>query len=167
MEHEHRIESLIDHALLTRLADEARQSPRLRKNHNFHGSDDDSCHRLLNAIEPASYIPPHRHLDPSKDETIIALTGAFGVVLFDETGRVTRTHRLEAGGPVCGLTVPHGVFHTFVACASGSVMFESKAGPYRPLSTEERAPWAPAEGADGAEVYAAGLRRLFGLAEAG
>ena len=64
MEHENKIESLIDHALLTRLADEARQSPLLRKNHNFHGSDDDSCHRLLNAIEPASYIPPHRHLDP-------------------------------------------------------------------------------------------------------
>lgn len=167
MEHENRIESLIDQALLTRLADEARQSPRLRKNHNFHGSDDEACHRLLNAIEPASYIPPHRHLDPSKDETIIALTGAFGVVLFDDTGRVIRTHRLEAGGPVCGLTVPHGVFHTFVACVSGSVMFESKAGPYRPLSAEERAPWAPAEGGDGAGVYAAGLRRVLGLAEAG
>ena len=162
MEHENRIESLIDQALLTRLADEARQSPRLRKNHNFHGSDDDACHRLLNAIEPASYIPPHRHLDPAKDETIIALTGAFGVVLFDDVGAVAQSALLTPGGAACGIDIPHGTFHTVFACDPGTVMFESKAGPFCPLTADEKAPWAPAEGAPDVSEYLERWRALVG-----
>jgi cupin fold WbuC family metalloprotein len=68
---------------------------------------------------------------------------------------------LEAAGERCGITIPHGVFHTVLALQPGTVMFESKAGPYRPLEPDELAPWAPAEGNDGAESYRATLSRLF------
>lgn len=154
---------LIDQVLLDRVSLEAGASPRLRKNFNFHGSDSDSCHRLLNAIEPWSYLAPHRHLDPGKDETMIVLRGQLGIVLFDEVGEILQTHVLEAGHATCGITIPHGVFHTLVSCQAGSVMFESKAGPYLPLGEGERASWAPAEGGDGVEAYARKLRQLFEL----
>jgi cupin fold WbuC family metalloprotein len=154
---------LIDQPMLKQLSTEAQASPRRRKNLNFHGRDTDSAHRLLNAIEPESYLAPHRHLDPSKDETMIVLCGRMGIVLFDAAGQVTQTHVLEAGSPICGITIPHGQFHTLVSLQTGSVMFESKAGPYVPLEADERAPWAPAEGGD-AGAYAATLSALFGLA---
>ncbi len=155
---------LIDQSLLAQVSAEAQASPRRRKNFNFHGRDTDSAHRLLNAIEPESYLAPHRHLDPSKDETMIVLCGSMGIVLFDAAGQVTHTHVLAAASPVCGITIPHGLFHTLVSLQAGSVMFESKAGPYLPLATDERASWAPAEGSAGVGAYAATLRALFALA---
>jgi cupin fold WbuC family metalloprotein len=136
---------LIDQALLDEVSREAAASPRLRKNRNFHPSDDFIAHRLLNAVEPGSYVMPHRHLDADKDETIIALRGRFGVLLFEDAGKVVRKLLLEAGGPVQGVDLPHGTWHTLVALETGSVFFEAKAGPYAPLSEAERAPWAPAE----------------------
>jgi cupin fold WbuC family metalloprotein len=152
---------LIDQGLLDKVSAEAVNSPRLRKNFNFHASDTDLCHRLLNAIEPASYLPPHRHLDPAKDETMIVLRGCLGVVIFDEFGQVVQTQLLEAGSATCGITIPHGVFHTVVSCETGTVMFEGKAGPYLPLSADERVSWAPGEGEAGVAVYASMLRKLF------
>ena len=154
---------LIDQALFDKVSAEALASPRQRKNFNFHGSDTDLCHRLLNAIEPGSYLAPHRHLDSGKDETMIVLRGRLGIVLFDEAGQVSGTHLLEAGSATCGITIPHGVFHTLVSCQTGSIMFESKAGPYLPLAEDERASWAPAEGSDGVEAYCRTLRQLSGL----
>ena len=155
---------LIDQALLDKVSAEAQSHPRLRKNFNFHDLDTDRCHRLLNAIEPASYLAPHRHLDPDKDETMIVVRGRLGIVLFDDFGQVIQTQMLEAGHANCGITLPHGLFHTLVSCAPKTVMFESKAGPYRPLNANERAIWAPGEGEVGVAAYAQMLRKLFGLA---
>ncbi len=152
---------LIDQSLLAQVSAEAKANPRRRKNLNFHASDSDPAHRLLNAIEPESYLMPHRHLDPNKDETMIVLSGRLGIVLYDEAGAVTQTHVLQAASAVCGITIPHGMFHTAVSLQPGTVMFESKAGPYVPLSADERAPWAPAEGSEGAEAFAGALRELF------
>lgn len=156
---------LIDGDLLDRTTREARRSARLRKNHNFHEADDASCHRLLNAMEPGSFVQPHRHLDPAKDETFVVLRGSFGLVLFDDQGQVTQTAFLRADGSTLGATVPSGTYHTIVAFEQGSVFFESKAGPYRPLTDEERAPWAPAEGAPEAETYLQSIETLFVPAE--
>jgi cupin fold WbuC family metalloprotein len=77
---------IIDQALLDATSERARQSPRLRMNHNFHAGNEAACHRLLNAVEPGSYCPPHRHLDPDKHEGIVILRGCLGLVFFDETG---------------------------------------------------------------------------------
>ncbi len=152
---------VIGQGLLDEVSSMARQSSRLRKNYNFHGSDEEASHRLLNAMEPDSYIPPHCHRDPSKDETIAVLRGRFGVLLFDARGGVSGRVVLQPGGEAVGVNIPHGVFHTLVALAPNGVFFEAKAGPYRPLLPEEKAPWAPAEGDSGAGRYLAGLKRLF------
>jgi len=157
---------LIDDALLDHASRQAADSPRRRRNINFHAADADACHRLLNAIEPGSYVPPHRHLDPAKDETFVVLRGAFGLVTFSDDGAVSGTAELRAGGPVLGATVPHGTFHTLLALEPGSVFLEAKAGPYLPLTESERAPWAPAEGDAGAPAYLAWLAGMFSRAGA-
>jgi cupin fold WbuC family metalloprotein len=152
---------IIDQALLLRVAEAGAASPRRRKNYNFHAADTDASHRLLNAIEPDSYIPPHCHGDASKDETILILCGRIGMVLFNPVGVVTSTHVLEASGDKIGINIPHGQFHSLVALEPGSVFFESKAGPYQPLSAQEKASWAPPEGDPEAIAYLMKLKELF------
>ncbi len=152
---------IVDRKLLDQLTTQARENPRLRKNWNIHPSDDFCCHRLLNAIEPGSYIRPHRHLDQAKDETFLIVRGRLGVVLFDEAGEVVKKVLLAADGDTLALDIPHGIFHTAVSLAPGTVFFEAKAGPYVPLAAGERADWAPEDGAPAVEPYLSSLVRLF------
>ncbi len=151
----------IDQALLSEVSAEAQAAPRRRKNRNFHPSDDYPGHRLLNAIEPDSYVMPHRHLDPHKDETILCLRGKLGILVFSPNGAVHRSSVLVAGGETFGVDIPHGVFHSVVALESGTVFFEAKAGPYVPLLEKEKAPWAPWEGSGEAAAYLTALRAEF------
>lgn len=153
--------TLIDRGLLDSLSAEAGQAPRRRKNRNFHPGDAYPAHRLLIAIEPGSYVAPHRHLDPNKDETLLVVRGRLGVVIFRAENAVDRSIVLEAGGESIGIDIPHGVFHTVLALDPGTVFFEAKAGPYVPIAETERAPWAPAEGEPDAAAYLDRLRTLF------
>ncbi|MFY9326737.1 MAG: WbuC family cupin fold metalloprotein [Georgfuchsia sp.] len=155
---------LIDHKLLDEVSNEARNTQRRRKNRNFHVSDDAPAHRLLNAIEPGSYVAPHRHLAATKDETFIVLRGRFGLVLFDDAGNIVGAQLVEAGGEVCGVDIPHGTWHSVLSLMPGGVFFEAKAGPYLPFTSEEKATWAPAENAIGAEEYLERLLKLFPIA---
>lgn len=147
--------------LLDRLSAEARNHPRRRKNFNLHPSDDFCCHRLLNAVEPGSYVPPHRHLDPVKDESMVILRGRLGIVTFDAAGEVTGSALLRPAGGTVAVDLPHGCFHSIVSLESGTVFFEAKAGPYLPLAAAEKGAWAPAEGDPGAAAYLAALEELF------
>jgi cupin fold WbuC family metalloprotein len=151
----------INQSLLNSITTEAKNSPRGRKNFNLHQSDEALCHRLLNALDLGSYIQPHRHMNPNKDEALIVVRGKLGAIVFDENGKVTQTLVMEAGGETIGLDTPSGVFHSFVALAPGSVIFEAKAGPYQPLDATEKAAWAPAEGSPEAEAYFDWMRQLF------
>jgi cupin fold WbuC family metalloprotein len=152
---------IVTHELLHQLTESARTSPRLRKNHNLHPTDESRCHRLLNAIEPASYIRPHRHLDPEKDEVFILMSGRLGIILFSDTGEVTETVVLSHQDGILAADVPNGIFHTAVGLETGTVFFEAKAGPYLPLGEAETAAWAPAEGDDGAVQYMEQLKKLL------
>jgi cupin fold WbuC family metalloprotein len=152
---------IIDGAMLSAVTAQARATPRRRKNYNFHADDAHPANRLLNAVEPGSYVQPHRHLDPAKDETFVVVRGSFGLVLFDEAGTVVQSALLAAGGAAVGADVPHGTYHTLISLEPGSVFFEAKAGPYRPIDDKERAPWAPAEGDPQAAAYLAELERRF------
>ena len=144
-------------ALTARAAD----SPRRRMNLNFHDRPGHPANRLLNAMEPDSYVQPHRHSAPDKDETFVVVKGAFGVVLFDERGNVSDTAVLRAGSDLIGGHVAAGVFHSIVALEPASVFFEVKAGPYDPASAKDSAPWAPDEGAAEAPAYLSRLQALF------
>lgn len=147
--------------LLDQVSAEARLSPRLRKNRNFHTSDGDMCHRLLNALEPGSYIPPHRHLDPNKEEAMLILRGRIVCLFFDDAGRVS-DHAILSPGEIGGVVIPVGQFHSLFALDSGAVFFEAKAGPYLPLTAEEKASWAPAEGSPEAAALLAEWMERYG-----
>lgn len=151
----------IDTALLDEVGAEAKASPRGRKNRNFHSDDNQPGHRLLNAIEPGSYIMPHRHLDPNKGETMVVLRGALGFVAFDDAGQVVDAVKVSPGGTPMGMDIPCGTWHTVFALEPGTVFLEAKAGPYAPLGADEKATWAPAEGDAEAAAYLARLVRLL------
>lgn len=152
---------LITVSLLDEVSHTAQTNPRRRKNHNFHLADDALCHRLLNAIEPDSYVAPHRHLEPQKAETMLVLRGRLGLVIFNDAGQVQQSAVLSAGGDCRGVDIPCGLWHSVLGLEPGTVFFEAKAGPYVPLQNQERAPWAPQEGDAEAITYLAGLRALF------
>ncbi len=80
-----------------------------------------------------TYIPPHRHLSEDKAETLLVLKGRLGLLLFDEEGGVIEKRLLEAGGECLGVDLPPGVYHALVVLAADSILFECKAGPYRPV----------------------------------
>lgn len=151
---------IINKQLLDEVTEAAKENPRMRKNWNIHPSDDFPAHRLLNAMEPGSYIRPHRHLDPLKDETFMIVRGRLGVLVFDGNGKVTEKLLLEAEGENIGVDLPSGVFHTAVSLAEGTIFFEAKAGPYVPLSEAEKPAWAPEDGAAAAE-YLITLKKEF------
>lgn len=147
--------------LLARLSDEARASPRRRRNFNFHPRDDYPSNRLLNAIEPDSYVPPHRHLDPTKDETLFVLRGAVGVLLFDVEGGVLERRVLRVGADALGIDIAHGTIHSLIALESGTVVFEAKAGPFIARTAAELPGFAPDEHSPEAAGYLAWMRSLF------
>jgi cupin fold WbuC family metalloprotein len=151
----------IDTALLDELSAQAKALPRLRVNRNFHQEGSDLCHRLLIALEPGSYIPPHCHLDPTKDETLLIVRGRIGALCFDAQGNITQARILEAATGCLGLTIPHGTFHSLVALEPGAVFFEAKAGPYAAPSEAERPSWAPGEQSPEAAGYCAWMRAQF------
>lgn len=153
--------NLIHGTTLADLSQAAKASPRLRKNLNFHENNESACHRLLNALEPGTYVQPHCHADPEKAETIIALKGSFGILIFDQDGAVTEQFVMAAHQDTLGVNIPAGVFHSMVALESGSVFFESKAGPYAALADAEKAHWAPAEGEPGCAAYLDALTARF------
>ncbi len=152
--------TFIDVALLDALSDEARATARQRTHHNFHPHAEYPCHRLLIAIEPSSYIPPHCHGEPTKDETLLVLRGRLGALIFDPQGGVLEARVLTPGGCL-GLTIPHGTFHGLVSLERGSVFLEAKAGPYAAPRAEERPPWAPLEQTAEAAAYLESLRAHF------
>ncbi len=130
-------------------------------NYNLHSSDESRCHRLLNAIEPGSYIRPHRHLDPEKDEAFILMSGRLGIVIFADSGAVAETATLSHAGGNLAADIPHGVYHSVLALEPDTLVYETKAGPYRQLNEDEKAAWAPEEGDPQVQDYLLQLRSLF------
>jgi cupin fold WbuC family metalloprotein len=109
---------VVDERMLADLCCKARSNRRRRIILPLHKSPAATTHRMLNAIQPDSYIPPHRHLDPPKSESIIVLQGALAVFVFDPHGNITASHQLAQGSPQFGIDIADGLFHTFVALVS-------------------------------------------------
>ena len=118
---------LIDDSLLRNLAEEAKKSPRLRKNYNFHQSLDDKCHRFLNALEPGTQIPVHHH--PDKDETFIVLKGEVRVSTYNDDGEVVESYILSHESGSYGVDIPKNTWHG-LECLTPAVLLECKAGPF-------------------------------------
>ena len=123
----------ITQALLDELTAKAKASPRLRMNMDLRNSDQDQSQRMLNAIEPGSPLPIHRHQKSS--ETVVCLRGRLVEEYYDELERrCTETIELSPNGPVMALNIPAGQWHTVRALESGTVILEMKNGAYEPLS---------------------------------
>ena len=120
----------IDKELLDKVSEQAKVSPRLRMNLNFHQSLDDKCHRFLNAVEPGTVVPIHRH--PTKDESFVILRGKVRVSTYDDDGNVIESIVLCPGDGRYGVDIPKGVWHTIEAMEPDSVIFECKEGPFVP-----------------------------------
>ena len=118
---------IIDESLLTQLADEAKKSPRLRKNYNFHQSLQDKCHRFLNALEPGTEIPVHHH--PTKDETFVILKGKVRVSTYNDDGELIETCVISQESGIYGVDIPKNVWHG-VECLVPSILLECKEGPF-------------------------------------
>ena len=150
---------IITRTLLRDLSRQAAESERLRINHNIHQSYQEPCQRLVNALEPGTYIRPHRHLTPPKPECFVAISGRMAAVTFGDQGEIERVLVIGTQEEALGVDIPPGTWHAVVALAHGSAFFETKPGPYEPLSDKDWAPWAPAEGSLAAPAYLADLER--------
>ena len=125
---------IIDKALLDKVSEQAKVSPRLRMNYNFHQSLEDKCHRMLNAVEPGSDIPIHRH--PDKDESFVVLRGKVRSTTYKDDGTVIESVVLSQENGLYGVDIPKGVWHKLESLEPGSVVFECKEGPFVPHDAE-------------------------------
>lgn len=126
---------LIDKALLDELTARAKESPRLRMNCDLRNSPDDLSQRQLNALEPGTIVPIHRHKNTS--EVIVILRGKLRWLYYDGQGSLIDSILLEAKGYVCGLSAPIGSWHSLECLESGTVILEAKEGAWTPLSDDE------------------------------
>lgn len=125
---------IIDEHLLNELSLEAKSLPRLRMNNNFHQSLEDKCHRFLNAVEPGTVVPIHRH--PTKDETFVLLRGKVRSTTYNDDGSIVESVILSQEDGLYGVDIPKGVWHNLESLESGSVFFECKEGPFVPHEEE-------------------------------
>ncbi|OAT24045.1 putative tryptophan synthase subunit beta [Buttiauxella gaviniae ATCC 51604] len=137
----------------------AANSPRLRTHRNFHPELSDPVQRLAVAMEPGTYVRPHRH--PHTFELLISLSGRFLVLNFDDHGAVTR--RVVLGEECKALEMDAGTWHTVLSLDKGGVIFEVKHGGYQPIAEQDAATWAPTEG----EVGTAQLMKWCAQAQVG
>lgn len=121
---------IIKKSLLDSVSEKAKASPRLRMNYNFHQSLDDKCHRFLNAVEPGTEVPIHRH--PTKDESFVLLRGKVRVTTYNDDGSIKESVDLNPQEGLYGVDIPKGVWHKVESLESGFVFFECKEGPFVP-----------------------------------
>lgn len=157
----------IDQALFDAVALQAREAPRRRRNHNLH-QESDAVQRFLNVLQPGTYVRPHRHLREQPGagfECFVVLQGEIGLLLLDAEGTVLERLRLQARGPLRGIELAEGQFHTLVALSADAVMFELKQGPYQPTSDKDFLPQFPAECTAAAADQERRWRALFDPAD--
>ena len=124
----------IDKQTLDELTAKAKESPRLRMNLNFHLSLEEKCHRFLNALEPGTEVPIHRH--PTKDETFVLLRGKVRITTHRDDGSIIEDVILNINEGQYGMNIPKGVWHKVESLESGSILFECKEGPFVPHEEE-------------------------------
>ena len=125
----------IDKTLLDNLSFQAKTSPRLRMNMDLRDSAEDQSQRMLNALEPGTVLPIHRHRKTS--ETVAMLRGRAVQYLYDDEGNETDAVLLEAGGEIPAMQVEMGQWHRLEALDSGTVIVEFKNGAYEPIGPED------------------------------
>ena len=119
-------EILIDHVLLDRVTKDAKESPRLRMNYNFHESLSSPSQRLLNALEPGTVLPIHRHRHTA--ETYVLLRGRMRVLFYDDDKKEINRYELDPAEGTYGVNIPRGQWHTIEVLCAGTVIFDRYPG---------------------------------------
>lgn len=132
---EKRITMLLDKELLDQLSKSASENPRLRASFDLRNTDKDDSQRMLNALQPGTILPIHRH--PFTAETLIMVRGSVCQKFYNEKGVMTDTFVLKAGGECSVLQIPAGQFHSLECLEPNTVIFEAKDGAYMPVSAED------------------------------
>jgi cupin fold WbuC family metalloprotein len=153
----------INNILLQETIKQAKESSRKRKNFNFHKSLDANVQRMLNALEPGTYVQPHKHENPDKVEVFMVLKGEILVIEFDDEGHIVEQVILSAASGNFGVEIPPKIWHSIIPLESGTVVFEVKDGPYSPIDDKNFAPWAPKEGDPGCMEFNNTLLKKCGL----
>lgn len=146
----------ITEKLLDEVSGKAKESARLRMNYNFHPELSDPVQRLLNALEPWTYIRPHKH--EFKEESFTLLRGRILAVTFHDNGTIKDHCILDVALGNYGVEFEENTFHMLTSLQSGSVVYEIKEGPFVPHSVESSASWAPEEGSKEAKPF---LKQIF------
>ena len=126
---------VLDTNLLDALTAQAKASPRLRMNFDLRNSPNDQSQRMLNALEPGTVMPIHRHRHSS--ETVVVLRGKVKWVYYNDQKEVTDTFIVAPGSDLVGLSVPMGQWHSLECLETGTVIFESKDGAFEPMRPED------------------------------
>jgi cupin fold WbuC family metalloprotein len=140
-------------SLVGRLLALSRQSPRKRMLQKLHKSLDAPAHRMFNALQPGTYVMPHRHLDPAKEETVLVMAGSMLFIRFTDDGEIADQVLLQPGTETFGVDVAPHVYHTYVPLKPDTLVFECKTGPYEAGTDMDVPDWAPREGTPEAEPY--------------
>ena len=143
----------IDQKLLDEMVVKSRAAKRGRAHYTFHKSDDDTLQRMLNAMQPGTYLQPHKHENPDKREVFLVLTGKMLVVEFDEYGKITDHMILDAKSHQHAAEIAERVYHTVICLVPDSIAYEIKDGPFNPIDDKNFAKWAPKEGEEGCAAY--------------
>lgn len=143
----------IDNQLIESISALAQHSDRKRKNYNFHKIASDPLQRLINAIEPYSYIQPHKHENPDKREVFFVLRGRMAVIEFDDNGEILDYIILDSKTGNIAVEIPERTWHSIISLEKGSVSYECKDGPYNPENDKNFAEWAPKEGDSNCIAY--------------
>lgn len=136
---------IISTDLIKQVCSEARKSSRKRSIINFH-QPQDMVQRMLNAVEPDSYCPPHKHERPDKTEVFLVLRGRGALVFFNNQGKIAQCEIIDPKGPAIGVDIPPGVWHMPISLKKGTVFYEVIKGPYNAKTHKKFASWAPFEG---------------------
>ena len=126
---------VIDKSILDSLSVEAMASPRLRMNRDMRTSAADNSQRMLNAIQPGSELPVHRHRNTS--ESCFVIRGSAEELFYDDEGNITERVHMQAGSDCVGVNIEKGRWHKIISLEPGTVIFEAKDGAYEPLSSDD------------------------------
>lgn len=153
----------IDNDFISKTSSLAKSSKRRRMNYNFHKEDAATLQRMLNAMEPDTYIQPHKHENPDKVEAFFVLRGRILLIEFNEEGEIIDHSILDPLTGNYGGEIPPRTWHSLISLEKDSVAYEVKDGPYDPSVDKNFAPWAPAEGDPNCSAYNENILKKLGI----
>lgn len=157
----------IDKTFVNTIIQQANASPRKRQTYNFHTQAADTLQRMINAMQPGTYIAPHKHENPDKREAFLIIAGKILVVEYDDKGNIADHIILSPENNNYGVEIQAGIWHSLIPLETNTVIYEVKDGPYDPDTDKKFAPWAPRESEPNAYEFSRRVLDMINLNSTG